>query len=159
MWTGGAGMSWGASVNWGYQCELGVQVWTGGAGVNWGYRCELGCRYELRVQVWTAVGGLVKISWKVGFSVSVLLLWTDTTTKETLVRTIFNWGWLTGSEVHYHQGGNRTASREAWCRSCWESYIFFGRLLAEYWLPGSQDEGLKTHTHSDTPTPKRPHLL
>jgi hypothetical protein len=29
----------------------------------------------------------------------VLLLWTDTMNKATLIRTTFNWGWLTGSEV------------------------------------------------------------
>ena len=29
----------------------------------------------------------------------VLLLWTDTMTKATLLRTAFNWGWLRGSEV------------------------------------------------------------
>jgi hypothetical protein len=41
-------------------------------------------------------------------------------TKATLLRTTFNWGWLTGSEVqsiiikeHYHQG-NMAASRQAW---------------------------------------------
>ena len=28
-----------------------------------------------------------------------LLLWRDTMTKTTLIRTIFNWDWLTGSEV------------------------------------------------------------
>jgi len=32
-------------------------------------------------------------------SLRVLLLWTDTMTKETFRRTIFNWGSLTGSEV------------------------------------------------------------
>jgi hypothetical protein len=31
--------------------------------------------------------------------IRVLLLWTDTMTKATPIRTIFNWGWLTGSEV------------------------------------------------------------
>jgi hypothetical protein len=31
--------------------------------------------------------------------VRVLLLRTDTVTKTTLIRTTFNWGWLTGSEV------------------------------------------------------------
>jgi hypothetical protein len=31
--------------------------------------------------------------------VRVLLLWTDTVTKATLIRTTFNWGWLRGSEV------------------------------------------------------------
>jgi hypothetical protein len=33
------------------------------------------------------------------------------------------------------------------------------KVLAEYWLPGSYDEGPKAHTHSDTPTPTRPYLL
>jgi hypothetical protein len=39
--------------------------------------------------------------------VRILLLRTGTMTKATLIRTTFNWGWLTGSErgsVHYHQG-------------------------------------------------------
>ena len=31
--------------------------------------------------------------------VTVLLLWTHTTTMATFIRTTFNWGWLTGSEV------------------------------------------------------------
>ena len=31
--------------------------------------------------------------------IRVSLLWTDTTTKATLKRTTFNWGWLTGSEI------------------------------------------------------------
>jgi hypothetical protein len=31
--------------------------------------------------------------------VRVLLLWTDTMTKATLIRTTLNWNWLTGSEV------------------------------------------------------------
>jgi hypothetical protein len=31
--------------------------------------------------------------------VRVLLLWTDTTTKATLIRMMFNWGWLTDLEV------------------------------------------------------------
>jgi hypothetical protein len=36
--------------------------------------------------------------------------------KETaLIRTIFNWGWNTDS-VHYHQGRNMAASRQAWYR-------------------------------------------
>jgi hypothetical protein len=37
---------------------------------------------------------------KDGVLVRVLLLQTDTMTKATLVRTTFNWGWLTGSEIH-----------------------------------------------------------
>jgi hypothetical protein len=34
-----------------------------------------------------------------GVLVRVLLLWTDTLTKATLIRTTFNWDWLTGSEI------------------------------------------------------------
>jgi hypothetical protein len=45
--------------------------------------------------------------------VRVLLLWTDTTAKATLIRTTFNWDWRTGSEVQsivikagtWHQAG------------------------------------------------------
>jgi hypothetical protein len=33
------------------------------------------------------------------------------------------------------------------------------RLLAEYWLPGSYNEGLKAHTHRATPTPTKPLLI
>ena len=32
------------------------------------------------------------------FCLKVILLWRDTMTKTTLMRKIFNWGWLTGSE-------------------------------------------------------------
>jgi len=54
--------------------------------------------------------------------------------------------------VHYHQGRNMAASRQAWCRQRWEFYIFIWRLLVENWPPGNQDEGLK-------PTPTVTHLL
>jgi hypothetical protein len=30
----------------------------------------------------------------------VLLLWTDIVTNASLIKTTFNWGWFTGSEVH-----------------------------------------------------------
>jgi len=30
-------------------------------------------------------------------------------TEATLIKTTFNWGWLTGS-VHYHQGGSMAVS-------------------------------------------------
>jgi len=59
--------------------------------------------------------------------------------------------------VHYHQGRSLVASKQAWCRRSWEFYIFIWRLLWKDWLPGS--ELLKAHTHSDTPTPTRPHYL
>jgi hypothetical protein len=35
----------------------------------------------------------------VSFSPVTETMWTDNTTKATLIRLIFNWGWLTGSEV------------------------------------------------------------
>jgi hypothetical protein len=42
-------------------------------------------------------------------------------TKENLINDIFNWGWLTGSEV---ESIILKASRQAWCRRTYESYIF-----------------------------------
>jgi len=51
------------------------------------------------------VGGrsLIYSSFKESTALSILVsfpwLWTDTMTKATLIRTTFNWGWLTGSEV------------------------------------------------------------
>ena len=44
--------------------------------------------------------------------VRILLLFTDTMTKATLIRTAFNWGWFTGS-VHYHQGRSIAVPRQA----------------------------------------------
>ena len=48
--------------------------------------------------------------------VRVLLLSTDTMTKATLIRTTFNWGWLTGSEVQpvIIMGGSMAVSRQEW---------------------------------------------
>jgi hypothetical protein len=51
--------------------------------------------------------------------VRVLLLWTDTMTKATLIRTTIHWGWLTGSEVQllsswgdtWHRPGRHGAGR------------------------------------------------
>jgi hypothetical protein len=37
-------------------------------------------------------------------------------TKATLIRAIFNWSRLIGSELHYHQGRNMAVPRQAWCR-------------------------------------------
>ena len=51
--------------------------------------------------------------------VRVLLLWTDTMTRATLIRTTFNWGWLTDSEVQ-----SIIIKAGAWCRQSWEFYIF-----------------------------------
>jgi hypothetical protein len=73
-------------------------------------------------------------------------------TKANLARTTFNWGWLTDSEVQSviimlagsHGAGGAESSTSS--------------SEAEDWLPGSYDEGFKAQAHSDTPTPKRPHL-
>jgi hypothetical protein len=72
----------------------------------------------------------------------------------------FNWRltYRFRGSVHYHQGRNMAASRQAWWRWSWEFYIFIWRSL-EDWLPGSSDEDLKAYAHSDIPTPTRPHLL
>jgi hypothetical protein len=61
------------------------------------------------------------------------------------------------SLVHYHQGRNMGASRQAWCRRSWEFYVLF-QTQTEDWLPESKDQGLKAHIHNDTVSP-RPHLL
>jgi hypothetical protein len=46
------------------------------------------------------------------------LLLTDTMAKAALIRTTFNWGWLTGSEVQsiIFKGGSIAAARQACCR-------------------------------------------
>jgi hypothetical protein len=51
----------------------------------------------------------------------------------TLIKTTFNWDWLTGSEVqsNYHQGENMAASRQAWCRRVLRLHLkAAGRILA-----------------------------
>ena len=50
------------------------------------------------------------------------------------------------------------ASRQAWYRRSSELHTFICRPPADYRLPGSQDLGPKADTHSNTPTPTRPHL-
>jgi hypothetical protein len=46
-------------------------------------------------------GSFGSLGFKVCVLVRDLLLCTDTMTKATLIRTIFNWDWLTGSEVQF----------------------------------------------------------
>jgi hypothetical protein len=58
-------------------------------------------------------------------------------TKVTLIRTTFNWGWLTGSEVQsiiIKAGTWQHPGRHGGWRS-WEFYIFILRQLGEDWLP------------------------
>ena len=47
-------------------------------------------------------------------------------TKATLIRATFNWGlaYRFRGSVHYHQGRNMVASRQAWYRRSREFYIF-----------------------------------
>jgi hypothetical protein len=75
-------------------------------------------------------------------------------TKATLIRTVYR---VRGS-VRYHLGRSMGEPRQAWCRRKQEFNILFQRQT-ESWLPGSWEEGLKTHAHSDTLPPTRPHLL
>ena len=82
-------------------------------------------------------------------------------TKASLIRTTFNWGWLTGSEVQsiITKGGTWQHPGRHGVGGAKNSVSSSEGLLAGYWLPGSWDEGLKAHTHSDTPTPTGPRLL
>jgi hypothetical protein len=67
------------------------------------------------------------------FCLRVLLLWTDTLTKATLIRTTFNWGWLTVAEVQsiIITVGSMVSCRQPWCWAQPDIYC------------------LKTHLHSD----------
>jgi hypothetical protein len=76
-------------------------------------------------------------------------------------RTIFNWGWLTGSEVQSiiikwgtwqhpgRHGAGRAESSTSSSESCWWKIGF----------QATRNRVLKAHAHSNTPTPTRPHLL
>jgi len=82
-----------------------------------------------------------------------------TTRNRHYIRTTFNWGWLTGSEVQsiiIKAGAWQCPGRPG--AGGTEFYIFICSLLGEDWLPGSCDKGLTFHTHIDTPSPTRPHL-
>jgi hypothetical protein len=88
------------------------------------------------------------------FCLRVLLLWTDTMTKASLIKNHIYLGlaYRFRSSVHYHQGGSMAVSRQAWHTQSWEFYIFIQRLLVEDWLPGNWGESLK-------PTPTVTHLF
>jgi hypothetical protein len=44
-------------------------------------------------------------------------------TKATLIRTTFNWGWLTGS-IHYHQGGEHGSIQAGMVQEELRVYVF-----------------------------------
>jgi hypothetical protein len=69
----------------------------------------------------------------------VLLLWTDTMTKEGgSYKDNISLGLANRfrGSVHYHQGRSMAASRRAWYKKSSELYILFQRET-EDWLPGS----------------------
>jgi hypothetical protein len=76
-------------------------------------------------------------------------------TKTTLIRTTFNWGWLTGSEVHsiIIMAGNMVLEE---LRVLHLAPNANKRSLATRQLGGSP---IKAQPHSDTLPPIRPHLL
>ena len=87
---------------------------------------------------WTMEGGTLGISPHasvvlLSVLVRVLLLWTDTMTNTTLIRTTFNWDWITGSKVQsiIIQAGAWQTSRQAWSWRGWEFYIYIWGLLVE----------------------------
>jgi hypothetical protein len=59
-------------------------------------------------------------------SVRVLLLWTDTMTKATIIKNNMSLElpYRFRGSVQYHQGRSREASRQAWCRRSCEFYTF-----------------------------------
>jgi hypothetical protein len=55
--------------------------------------------------------------------------------------------------------GSMVEYRHTWCWRRQEFYIFIERKPGTNCLPHGWEEGLKTHPHSDTLSPTRPHLL
>jgi hypothetical protein len=89
--------------------------------------------------------------------VRLLLLWTDTMTKATLIRTIFNWSWLTGSEVQsiiikvgtwQHPGRHGAEGGK----------VLHLHLKASRTRLSSRQLGRGSYAHSDIPPPTRPHF-
>ena len=84
-------------------------------------------------------------------------------TKATHKRTTFNWGWLTGSEVHsinikaggaWQHPGRHGAGGAGSSTSCFE-----GKQKKTGFQAARILKGLKAHAHSDTLSLTRPHLL
>ena len=104
--------------------------------------------------------------------VRVLLLWTDTMTKVSLIKDNIYLGVayrLRGS-VHYCRGRSMGLSRQAWCRRIWELYIVIWWLLENTDFQAARMRLIKptsTVTHplhqshpypfKATLTPTRPH--
>ena len=75
--------------------------------------------------------------------------------KAILIKTTFNWYWLTGSEIQSIIIKAKHGSVQAGM----VQEELFQRRLGKDWLPGSWDAGFKAHDHNDTLLPTRLHLL
>jgi hypothetical protein len=82
-------------------------------------------------------------------------------TKATLIRTTFNWGWLTGSEVQsiirqkaWQHPGRHGAGGAERSTSCSE-----GKQEKTNFQEARRKLALKTHPYSDTLPLTKPHLL
>jgi hypothetical protein len=74
---------------------------------------------------------------KVIVLVRVLLLWTDTTTKATLIRTTVSWGWLTGSEVQFIIIKEHGSIQADMVQEELRILHLHLKAASRYWLPGS----------------------
>ena len=104
--------------------------------------------------------GLFPCSWN-DICLRVLLLWTDTVTEATLIRTTFNWGWLTPTEVQsiiikvgtwQHPGWHGAGGSES-STSCSKG------KQEKTGFQSARMRLLKLTAHSDTPIPTKPYLL
>ena len=70
------------------------------------------------------------------FCLTVLLLWRNTTTKATLIKETFSWGWLTASQVHsiIIMAGSTALCRQMWGQRKSEFYILIWRQPGGDWI-------------------------
>jgi hypothetical protein len=101
----------------------------------------------------------------------ILLLWRDTMTKATLIRTTFNWGWLTVSEVQsiiivvrtwrhtdrHGAGGAQSSTSES--KGSQEEVLFCTGWSLSTRRPQSPTTQWCTLSNKATPPLIRPHLL
>jgi hypothetical protein len=130
-----------------------VWIWVYFAALKQGFLIHKNQVLQLLEDVFSdAVTNIIIVAWH-SVLVRVLLLWTDTMTKASLIKNIYlRLAYRFRGSVHYHQCGSMAVSRQAWCRQSWKFYVFIQRLLVEDWLSGNWGEGLK-------PTPTVTHLL
>jgi hypothetical protein len=103
---------------------------------------------------------LTFITYTLPVLVRVLLLWTDTITKATLIRTTFNWGCLQVQRFipvssRWEYGSIQAGMVQEKLRVVHLHLKAASRILASRQLGW----GFEAQTHNDTPTPTGPHLL